>query len=334
MRKIPLLAVALLLLLAGCGSKATDSSTEVTGAMESVPVVSSTQENNEPDNFYTFTDDLGREVVLKEKPERVILLTPSLLDMHYQVGGTVVGAPSIAPHLKMDELREKVKDVPDLGHFAENMEAVFELDPDLVIGFPRIHDKYIDLFEQSNIPFAIVRATSYDDTIRLWDMFGNITGEHEKAAEQIRLLNESIDRLKGALEGNGLNVAILEVTVRDVTLERTNSITGNMLEILGVHNIVSDFAAMEGRPDKVPFSMETLIEKDPDVILFKTMGPVENLQEMFEKELESNPAWKNLTAVKDNRLEYLPQEQFLVHPGSKYEQSLEYLVEILQKYIK
>lgn len=328
MKKLSIFLCAALICLSACGAE--NEGLEESSASEVTKEAA--DETKSAEHYLTFTDFLGREIVLPEKPERVIMMTPSYLDMFAQVGGQVVGVPSIPEYLEMDELRQSIEGLPNLGHFAENIEAVMDLKPDLVIGYTRIHDEFIDIFEQSNIPFAIMSTTSYEDTVDTIQLFAQITGKPEKGKEVIAKLEEDIARIKKTMSEDVPTVAILEVTVREVTLERENSIAGSMVDLLGVPNIIANQEAMEGRPDKVPFSMEVLVEKDPDIILFKTMGPMEGLKETLNRELEGNPAWANLTAVKENKIEYLPQELFLVHPGTEYGKALQYLADALKKH--
>ncbi|HBM81723.1 MAG TPA: hypothetical protein DD426_12980 [Clostridiaceae bacterium] len=48
-------------------------------------------------------------------------------------------------------------------------------------------------------------------------------------------------------------------------------------------------------------------------------------EERIKKDLESNPAWSGLRAVKEKKIVYLPQNLFLSNPGAKFYESVEYM---------
>ncbi len=56
--------------------------------------------------------------------------------------------------------------------------------------------------------------------------------------------------------------------------------------------------------------MEEIIEEDPDYIFVTTMGNTEKAIEAMKSGIEKNPAWSNLSAVKNGRYIVLPKELF------------------------
>ena len=76
-------------------------------------------------------------------------------------------------------------------------------------------------------------------------------------------------------------------------------------------------------------SIEEIISEDPDYIIVTTMGSTEKALEALKNGLEKNPAWRSLTAVKNDRYIILPKELFHYKPNAKWGESYRYLAEII-----
>ena len=71
--------------------------------------------------------------------------------------------------------------------------------------------------------------------------------------------------------------------------------------------------------------MEKILEADPEAIFLITPGPPELAKESLNEEIEKNPAWKSVAAVKNNHIVQLPNALFGANPGAKVVESLDYL---------
>ena len=99
------------------------------------PNAENTKPASDDKAFLTITDDTGRTVVLPEKPERVVSLATSYLNMIDAVGGKIVGRASS----KIGEMPETMKNVPEVGFvYNINMESLIGLKPDLVLSLIHI----------------------------------------------------------------------------------------------------------------------------------------------------------------------------------------------------
>ena len=74
--------------------------------------------------FAEIIDSENRKVVLAKKPERVVVMVPSILNYVDAVGGTIIGRPSSSKASVIPPSMEKAEDV---GHvFNINMEEVYK----------------------------------------------------------------------------------------------------------------------------------------------------------------------------------------------------------------
>jgi iron complex transport system substrate-binding protein len=102
---------------------------------------------------------------------------------------------------------------------------------------------------------------------------------------------------------------------------------GEMLADLNTVNI-SD-SALNGEDAKI-FSMEKILEEDPDFIFVQTMGSdMAEIEARLKSDAESNPAWAALTAVESGRYIVLPKDLYLYKPNARYGEAYRGLAEIL-----
>lgn len=127
------------------------------------------------ETFYRMTDAVGREVVLAKKPERIIILAPSFLNIMHAVGGDFI-AWADSPGDKAPSYAAGKKTV---GYtFQVNAEAVISEKPDLVIGLHGLHDRFTEVMKQNGIPFMLLSASSLEDVERAAEVLGDVTGHH------------------------------------------------------------------------------------------------------------------------------------------------------------
>ena len=85
---------------------------------------------------------------------------------------------------------------------------------------------------------------------------------------------------------------------------------------------------LKEKPQRV-VSLVGSYAEDPDYIFVVTMGDSEEALKALKNGIEKNPAWSDLTAVKNNRFIVLPKELFHYKPNAKWGDSYEYVAKIL-----
>lgn len=281
--------------------------------------------------FYAFTDDSDRAIQLNRKPERIIVLSPSFLDILEAVGGNVVGKAK-SNIAKTPKFAENAADVGFI--FNINTEKVVGLKPDLVIAYKGMHEKFIPLLTANGIPVAVLNLKTFEDVKRSARILGAISGSAAKGEQVAADLDAQIARTVAKLPKVEKRIAILHSNAQSVTVELDNSIAGCVAKLLHLKNVIQGEATMQAptgevMPDKAPYSLEALLEKDPEVIFITSMGTKEEINARLENEVKSNPAWNSIAAVKNDRVIFLPDELFLLNPGMAYPKAVEYMAEKL-----
>ena len=299
-------AIFFLIMLAGCGN---DNATS----------------ENSGENFCVVTDDSGREVKLSKKPERIVVTSASFLEPLHAVGGKVVGRPT-----------SKTKS-PDFAQDAAEIGAVYQIDtekllacnPDLVIINKGMNERLADVLNSNKIPFVVVDMKGYDSVKKNVEMFAAITGQPDTGKKIVAEMDSKIKSVVEKLPQEKKRVAILHSTAQGLSVQLDNSIAGNVLKILGWENVASGMEAAKDSGDTAPYSLETLIEQNPEIIFVTSMGNLDDIKSNMEKIISENAAWQTIPAIRENRFYYLPQDLFLLSPGINYPEAVEYVAKLI-----
>ena len=312
MKRFPILLTAGVMLLSGCsGAPASGSGSQ------------SAQEGQEA---YTFQDDLGRQVKLEQRPERVAALMGSYAETWLLAGGEVIAVTQDAYDERGLDLSE---DTVNLGSNQQpNLEALFAAEPDFVILTTDLDGQLSleDSLEEAGIPAAWFKVESFDDYLDMLKICTDLTGREDLYQENGLSVQDTIDQVVASVpEGEGPTVLLLRAYSTGVRAKNSDNIAGQVITGLGAVNIAdSDAGLLED------LQMESILAADPDFILVTTMGSsqeaaLKSLEELFA----SDPAWQTLTAVKEDRVEVLPKDLFHYKPNARWGESYAMLADIL-----
>lgn len=271
-------------------------------------------------------DDLGRHIVLAEPPRRVVVLSTSLLNLAAVVEGDIVGRAAVKA--EDAELPSQYEHVPDVGPvYNISLEKIVSLSPDLVIASATQHQKLISRLEQMNIPVIALKSKTYDDVKRNIVVLGQVYRKAELSAAAVSAMDQRMQDITSRLPSEHKRAAIIHATPSSVTVQLPSSIAGSIADMLGLENVAAG-DAVDGAVEKIPYSMEALVEKDPDIIFFTSMGPAEKIESRIQQDVKNNPAWAALGAVQRGNVYVLPERYFLLSPGLKYPEAAAYMAKL------
>ncbi len=296
---LPVMLMLLALLMTGCGQ-------EKPQAADSV-------------NFAVVTDDLGRKVELKEKPSRIVVTSASFLEPLEAVGGAdlVAGRPD-----SKTKMPDYAKDIASVGKVYQiDTEKVLACQPDLVIINKGMNEKLVDALEANGIKTLVLDMKSYDDVKREVATLAAVTGNPDKGQQLIHDMDDKIAAVKSSIPQDRRKVSIIHSTNQGLTVQLDGSIAGSIANMLGWENVASGSQPLEKNPDAAPYSMETLVEQNPEIIFVTSMGKLEAIKASMEETMQG-PAWQSIPAVKNKQVYYLPQDLFLLSPGIHYPEAV------------
>lgn len=273
-----------------------------------------------------FIDSRDEEVTINKNPDKVVGLYASYLDLWYEAGGEIV-----ARLKSRSKIPEAFKNAEEVGTMTQpNVERILEIQPDLVIlrHDMRGQGDLIPIFEENNIPFITINYNNFEEYSYAMRLFTAITNKEDLYQDKVVKVKDEIDNtLTKVPRDKEPSVLLMFATSKGVSVKLENSFVGDMLKELGAKNIAYD-AKLTDEEMQV-FSMEKVLERDPDFILVQTMGDIEKIKDRLVKDVEENPAWGSLTAVKEGRYIILPKDLYLYKPNARYAEAYKGLAEIL-----
>lgn len=282
------------------------------------------------DKAVGFTDALGRTVYVYE-PKRVAVLLGSFAEMWYLAGGEVVAAPD---DTWKDYDLPLADDVVNLGKINElSLEMLFSAEPDLVIASPniRVDLDWLDTLEDTNITVAYFDVSNFEDYIKMLKICTNITERSDlykkNGADIEDKINEVVKHSEERVSEKGAPT-VLSLRASSASIRAKNSegnVLGEMLKTLGCENIAdSETSLLEN------LSVEYIVKNDPDFIFFVPIGEnTEKAKENIDAFIAENPAWSELTAVKEGRVFYMDKKLYNQKPNSRWGEAYEGLEKIL-----
>lgn len=307
------IGTALMLTMTGCAG--TQSVTTATTEAASL---------NETESI-TFTDGLGFEVSVKPTSHAAVL-SGSFAQCWMLAGG------------ELDAVTEDVyserdvtigADVANLGALkSPAMETLIGTGTEFAILSANIdeHVALRDTLEKSGITTAYFDVETFEDYLGMLKVCTDLTGKADLYQKNGLDIQRAIDEQIARADGSKPSVLFLRAFSTGVKAKGSkDNMTGQMLKDLDCINIADD---EKGLLDDL--SMEAIIAKDPDYIFVTTMGNSEEAaMKTVEDMLTTNPAWKDLSAVKENRYHVLPKALFHNKPNNRWGESYTMLADIL-----
>ncbi|NLI60751.1 MAG: ABC transporter substrate-binding protein [Clostridiales bacterium] len=274
--------------------------------------------------FYTFTDSLENTVVLMERPSRVISLVGSYAETWLLAGGELVGVTN-------DVISQRKLDLPEdidiVGTIKDpNLEKILDLSPDFVLLSPDIesHVKIADTLKKTNISHGFFKVEHFEEYLSMLDICTDITGNKDLYDKNGLEVKKQIDEvLEKADNKNGPDILFIRAMSSGAKAKNDDNMACRIFEDLGAINIAAKHDSL-----LEDLSMEIIIQEDPEYIFVVTMGDSQKAIEALKEGIEKNPAWSNLSAVKDGRYIVLPKDLFHYKPNARWGESYEYMAKI------
>lgn len=298
-----------------------NGSTAGDGVMDDIP-----ESGVSADDVYTFTDDLGQEIVVSSR-ERVASLLGSYADMWVLAGGSLCAAPDDA---FVDFDLSLPEDTVNLGETKRlSLELLLASEPDFVLASTNTaqHLEWQPSLAGAGIVTAYFDVACFEDYLRVLKIFTDITGQAECYKQYGESLKEQIETvLSRCLDQTPPSVLFMRASAASIRAKGNDgNVLGEMLAEFGCVNIAD---TQESLLDNL--SVESILLQDPDKILIVQSGDdEEGMRENVEKMFEENPIWNELSAVKKGEVYFLDKHLYNLKPNARWAEAYEKLAEIL-----
>lgn len=212
---------------------------------------------------HTVSDDLGREVTVRDPPLRIVSLTPGATEMLFAAGA---GGQVIATVEYSDEppAARRLMRIGDVA--AVDMERLVALRPDVVVAWPaggnpaqreKIARLNIPLYQQQ-----VVRLADLPGSVRRLGALASTGALAERAARDIEARLAALSSTYGARGAGKAPTVLLQVWNRPVYTVGGQHLMSDALALCGARNVFADL------PEAGPLvDTEAVIGRDPDIII-------------------------------------------------------------------
>lgn len=262
----------------------------------------------------TIKDALGNNVVIKQKPEKIVSLMPSNTEIAFALGldKQIVGVSDFDNYPKAALKKQKI------GGQEFNVEKIIALKPNLVLahassattakaGLQQLKDAGIAVLVVNN-------AQNFGQVYDSINMIGKATGEIEKADEIVSGMKAKLAKIKAeAGKIKAKKKVFVEVQpAPEIYTTGKDTFMDEMLSSIHAENIASD------QKGWVKMDQEAIIKRNPDVII-TTYGYY--VKHPVEKVL-SRKGWENVTAIKNKQVVDVNSDQ-VNRPGPRLVEGVE-----------
>lgn len=260
----------------------------------------------------TIEDTMDREVVLDHEPQKVVSLGPNMTELVFALGA----GDRLVGRTKYCDYPEEVLEVEVIGTLQDpNFELIAELNPDLVLASTHVSEESLTQLEELGIPVVMLYdSENLAGLETIIEKLGQILNLNKAAAELADNVFGRIKRIESLTEDFASMTVYYLVGFGEYG-EHTaggNTFISDIIEAAGGLNAAGD---LEGWS----YSLEELLEVDPDVILIPAWA-----EESFGQE----EPYSELTAVKEERV-FVIDENTFSRQGARNAEAVEDLYSIL-----
>ena len=276
----------------------------------------------------SFTDDLGREVAVSGRPQRVAALIGSFADIWCLAGGGPTLVAAADDTFRLFDLPIS-QDVINLGATkAISLEKLLLAEPDLILASSQTALD-VDLepaFARMGLTAAYFEVSTFEDYLRMLERCTQLTGRPDRYALYGEQVRAQVEAARARADGSRPTVLYIRATGTSCRVKGSEgSVLGEMLAALDCENIAdSETSLLE------TLSMEAILRADPDFIFIVEQSADPNAaREMLNKTLLSGPAWQTLTAVREGRCHVMDPSLYNLKPNARWGEAYEALADIL-----
>lgn len=224
------------------------------------------------------------------------------------------------------ELPESTKGAVEIGNpMSPDLEIIKSLNPTLVVSVDTLGSDYMNLFKENNIPSEFVSLESLDGLKNAINTLGEKFNKNDEAKallEKIESKEKEAKEKAASLEKP--EVLVLFAAPGSTMIATAKSYIGSLVEIVGGKNIVED-----NSKSFTTYNKEDLALLNPKKILVMVHAMPEETKAALEKEMASDIAWQNISAVKEGKVIYLDNNYFGMSANLKVIEGLDMLSDIV-----
>ena len=253
----------------------------------------------------TFSDELGRKVIIAHPPQRIISIAPSVTEILFalDLGERIVGVSSYCNYPPEAKRKERVG-----GYINPSMEKIVALHPDLVIQTADGDLKtFVDRLASLGIPIYITNPRSVTEVMDSILGIGEVTSTSKGAQNLVSSMGQKIQDIHRRVQGQPQPRVLHAMSVDPLISSGKGTFVHDLILLAGGKNV-----AETARGKHPQLSMEEVMARDPEVILLSAMLSSDSLQE--QKKWWQR--WREISAVRSGRI-YAVEADLILRPSPR-----------------
>ena len=255
--------------------------------------------------FYNGTDDAGVEIILPEKPRRVVSLGLATDEILLAIAPPeqIAAVTAYTDNPELSSMTEAAQAVP-VKLRDRSVERVLALEPDLVITTDGVPKEVVESLRDLGLTVYASRTPKRIEAVftRI-ENIGKVIGAEEKAAALIaakRARLADVARRVGDIPEEERQIVV--AFAFSGVFGQKDGLFDDMCRRAALRN----GAAMVGLTAETAISMEQIVALDPDVFLLPTWSAEGEKTEDFREQLRNDPLFRQVKAVRENHLYAVP----------------------------
>lgn len=337
-KRCSILLAACLMIAALTGCSQTQTVEQTSAQTTEVQQTEETLQEKEAQTFSIgypsyLQESQGEALVLEEKPEDIVVLSNSALQILVACGIEPVAVTS--PHVQID-YPDWVRELPVISTGMSDLdsESVISMQPDLVIMGVHLKEDYGQQFQDAGIPVyytsegpSITYQEVKEEAITLTESFGT-----KEQLEKMKSDFAEVEQRAADFREKWDSKQMMILFGAPPSYQQTSKgYLGSILAMLPFENMADQVLSEDSRT--APLDLESLLEVNPEILfaISPTAQSAEDLQAVYAEEFEKNPKiWSSLQAVKNDQVIWLSNE-YVTSKGVHIIQSIHSLIDMLEE---
>lgn len=269
----------------------------------------------------TVNDDAKQTVVLDKPAKRVVSLSPGMTELIFAAGG----GDKIKGVVSFSDFPPEAKNIPQIGSYnAIDIEQIVALNPDLVVAWQSGNPpQQISRLKQLGVTVYISEPRRFADIPRTLRNLGQLLGTGSTADNAARQFESKLTALRHRYSADK---AIAKTVFIQIWDQPIMSVSGEHLISRIVEFCHGQNVFHETNQLTLSLSAETVLQKNPDVILVTREG------ELGQKWLMRWKPWEFMSAVKNDQL-FMANPDYLVRHTPRVIQGIKQVCGSLQPHL-
>ncbi len=215
------------------------------------------------------TDQMGRNIRLPAKPQRIVSLVPSITELLYDLGlgNEVVGVTRFCVHPA--QARQSARNIG--GTKKIHHDRIAELQPDLIIGSKEENTSEDIERLWKTYPVWMSDVKTISEGINMIRKIGELCGRPAEAQHMAQDIEADFDNLKSSFAGQPNIRAAYLIWHKPMMVCGSDNFIGDVMRATGLQNVFDGHSGgEEGTPRYPAITSEELAASNADVVLLSS----------------------------------------------------------------